>query len=146
MEQRLDFHKASPAAKKALTTFDGAVGKLGLEPLLLELVKPRASQINGCAFCVDMHTAEARKMGETERQPSALPIWHGTPLFTPRERAALGWTEAITLLTSSPAPDAEYAVLRTHFRESEAVNLTLAISLINTSNRLSVGFRKTLSA
>ena len=96
MEQRLDFYKASPDALKALIALEVAVGKLGLEPALLDLVKLRASQINGCAFCVDLHASDLRKKGETERRLYAVPVWRETPFFTPRERAALGWTEAIT--------------------------------------------------
>ncbi|SEA79952.1 carboxymuconolactone decarboxylase family protein [Variovorax sp. YR216] len=146
MQQRLDFYKASPDALKALIALEVAAGKLGLEPGLLDLVKLRASQINGCAFCVDLHASDLRKKGESERRVYAVSVWHETPFFTPRERAALAWTEAITRVADSHAPDADYDALRAEFSEAEMVNLTLAIGLINTWNRLSIGFRKTLTA
>jgi AhpD family alkylhydroperoxidase len=146
MEQRLDFYKASPDALKALIALEVAVGKLGLEPALLDLVKLRASQINGCAFCVDLHASDLRKKGETERRLYAVPVWRETPFFTPRERAALAWTEAITLVATRHAPDADYEALSAEFSERERVDLTLAIGVINSWNRLSIGFRKTLSA
>ncbi len=146
MEQRLDFYKASPDALKALIALEVAAGKLGLEPALLDLVKLRASQINGCAFCVDLHASDLRKKGESERRVYAVSVWRETPFFTPRERAALAWTEAITRVAESHAPDADYDALRAEFSEAEMVNLTLAIGLINTWNRLSIGFRKTLAA
>jgi len=145
MEQRIDFYKASPDALKALIALEVAVGKLGLEPALLDLVKLRASQINGCAFCVDLHASDLRKKGETERRVYAVSVWHETPFFTPRERAALAWTEAVTNIAGSRAPDADYDSLRAEFSETEMVNLTLAIGVINTWNRLSIGFRKTLT-
>jgi AhpD family alkylhydroperoxidase len=142
MEQRIDFYRASPEAIKALMALEGATAKLGLDPGLLELVKLRASQINGCAYCVDMHATELRRLGESERRLAALSVWRETPFFTPRERAALAWTEALTLLPQTRAPDADYALLREAFSEREMVDLTLAIGTINTWNRLAVGFRK----
>ena len=142
MEQRADFYKASPDAIKAMIALDAAVSKLGLEPLLLDLVKLRASQINGCAFCVDMHSADARRKGETERRLYAVAAWRETPFFTPRERAALAWTESITLVAATHAPDADYAELAEHFSEKERVDLTTAIATINSWNRLSIAFRK----
>jgi len=145
MEQRLDFYKASPDALKALIALEVAVGKLGLEPALLDLVKLRASQINGCAFCVDLHASDLRKKGETERRLHAVPVWRETPFFTPRERAALAWTEALTLVATQHAPDADYDALSAEFSERERVDLTLAIGVINSWNRLSIGFRKTLT-
>ena len=144
MEQRLDFYKASPDALKALIALEVAVGKLGLEPALLDLIKLRASQINGCAFCVDLHASDLRKKGETERRLYAVPVWRETPFFTPRERAALAWTEALTLVATQHAPDADYDALSAEFSERERVDLTLAIGVINSWNRLSIGFRKTL--
>ena len=142
MEQRLDFYKASPDALKALIALEVAVGKFGLEPALLDLVKLRASQINGCAFCVDMHAADARKGGETERRLYALSAWHETPFYTPRERAALAWTEAVTLISTSHAPDDVHAALDAQFTQKEQMDLTLAISMINCWNRLAIAFRK----
>jgi AhpD family alkylhydroperoxidase len=146
MEQRLDFYKASPDAIKALIALDAATGKLGLEPVLMDLVKLRASQINGCAFCVDLHASDLRKKGESERRVHAVSVWRETPFFTPRERAALGWAESVTQISTSRAPDADYEALSAEFSEAERVNLTLAIGLINTWNRLSISFRKTLTA
>ncbi|OUL98864.1 carboxymuconolactone decarboxylase family protein [Variovorax sp. JS1663] len=146
MEARIDFYKASPEALKAQIALDVAVGKLGLEPVLLDLVKLRASQINGCAFCIDLHASDLRKQGESERRIQTVTVWHEAPFFTPRERAALAWTEALTRVADTHAPDADYEALRAEFSEAEMVNLTLAIGLINTWNRLSIGFRKQLTA
>ena len=142
MEPRLDLYKTSLDGIKAMLAFSAGVEKLGLEKSLLELVKLRASQVNGCAFCVDMHAADARKGGETERRLHALVAWRETPFFTPRERAALAWTEAVTLIASSAAPDAAYAELASQFNEKERMDLTLAISMINCWNRLAISFRK----
>jgi AhpD family alkylhydroperoxidase len=142
MTQRLDFYKASPDAMKAMIALEGAIAKLGLEPALLDLVKLRASQINGCAYCVDLHSSDLRKKGATERQLYAVAVWRETPFFSPRERAALAWTEALTLLPQTHAPGADFDALGQHFSEREMVDLTVAIGAINTWNRLSVGFRK----
>jgi AhpD family alkylhydroperoxidase len=142
MKQRLDFYKASPEAIKAMVALEVAVSKLGIDPALQELVRLRASQINGCAYCVDLHSGDARKKGETERRLYAVSVWHETPFFTPRERAALGWTESITRIADTHAPDEAYEALRAEFSEAECVNLTLAIGLINSWNRLAIGFRK----
>ncbi|MES2070903.1 MAG: carboxymuconolactone decarboxylase family protein [Pseudomonadota bacterium] len=142
MNQRTDFYKASPDALKAMIALEGAVNKLGLEPVLLDLIKLRASQINGCAFCVDLHSTDLRKAGESERKVYAVAVWREAPFFTERERAALGWTEAITLLAQTHAPDADYEALRAQFSEAEQVNVTVAITTINSWNRLAVGFRK----
>ena len=142
MEPRLDLYKASPDAIKAMLAFSAATEKLSIDKPLLELVKLRASQINGCAFCVDMHSADARKGGETERRLYALSAWHETPFFTPRERAALAWTEAVTLISTSHAPDDLHAALDAQFSQKEQMDLTLAISMINCWNRLAIAFRK----
>lgn len=142
MKTRTDFYKASPDAMKAMMALEVAVSKLGLDQSLIELVKLRASQINGCAFCIDMHTADARKAGETERRLSGVTAWRETPFFTERERAALSWTESLTRLADTHAPDADYEMAAAQFSEKELVNLTLAINAINCWNRLSVGFRK----
>lgn len=142
MQPRIDFYTASPEAFKAMMALETAVSKLGLEKSLLELVKLRASQINGCAFCIDMHTADARKDGETERRLYAVTAWREAPFFTGRERAALAWTEALTRLSDTHAPDADYALLSEHFSPKEMVDLTVAINTINGWNRLAVGFRK----
>lgn len=145
MEQRLDFYKASPDAIKALMALEVAIGKRGLEPRLLELLKLRTSQINGCAFCVDMHVSELRKAGETERRLATVCVWRETPFFTERERAALAWAEAICRVASGHPGDAEYEALAAQFTETERVDLTLALCAINSWNRMSIGFRKTLS-
>ncbi|MCY1398088.1 alkylhydroperoxidase AhpD family core domain protein [compost metagenome] len=142
MPPRLDFYTASPEALKAMLALDAAVSKLPLEKPLIELVKLRASQLNGCAFCVDLHSSDARKRGETERRLYAVAVWRESPFFTPRERAALAWTEALTRLAETHAPDEDYAQLAEQFSERERVDLTLAISTINSWNRLAVGFRK----
>ena len=141
MHPRLDFYKTSPDAVKAMLAFSASVEKLGLEHSLLELVKLRASQINGCAYCVDMHAADARKGGETERRLYAVPVWRETPFFTQRERAALAWTEAVTTISAGGAPDDVYEALSAQFTEKERMDLTLAISMINCWNRLAIGFR-----
>ncbi|CAI8841105.1 carboxymuconolactone decarboxylase family protein [Pseudomonas chlororaphis] len=142
MQPRIDFYTASPDALKAMIALETAVSKLPLEKSLIELVKLRASQINGCAFCVDMHTADARKSGETERRLYAVSVWRETPFFTDRERAALAWTESLTRVSETHAPDADYELLSSQFSPSEQVDLSLAIATINGWNRLAVGFRK----
>ena len=142
MQPRIDFYTASPDALKAMIALDTAVSKLPLEKPLIELVKLRASQINGCAFCVDMHTADARKAGETERRLYAVSVWRETPFFTPRERAALAWTESLTQLSQTHAPDEDYEQAASQFTPKELVDLTVAIATINSWNRLAVGFRK----
>jgi AhpD family alkylhydroperoxidase len=141
MEPRLDFYKASPEAIQLMRAFSAGTEKLGLEKPLLELVKLRASQINGCAFCVDMHAADARKGGETERRLYAVSAWRETPFFTPRERAALAWTEAVTSIAAGGAPDDAHAALAAQFTEKERMDLTLAIAAINGWNRLAIAFR-----
>ncbi len=141
MEPRLNAYAAAPDAIKAMLALEAYVKDCGLEHSLYELVKTRASQINGCAYCIHMHTRDARAAGETEERLYLLPAWRESPLYTPRERAALAWTEALTLVADTGAPDADYEEARRHFSEEELVNLTLLIGAINTWNRLSVGFR-----
>jgi AhpD family alkylhydroperoxidase len=142
MEQRLDFYKANPAAIKALIGVEERIGKSALEKSLTELVRLRASQINGCAYCVDMHTTDARKGGETERRLATVVVWRETPFFTDRERAALEWTEALTLVSHDHVPDAVWEAVRPHFSDEELVDLTLLISAINAWNRFAISFRK----
>jgi AhpD family alkylhydroperoxidase len=113
----------------------------GLEPSLRELVKTRASQINGCAYCIDMHTKDARAAGETEQRLYALDAWRETPFYTERERAALEWTEAVTLIAEDHVPDDVFLRVRAHFSEEELVKLTLAIIAINGWNRFAIAFR-----
>ena len=142
MQPRIDFYTASPDGLKAMMALEAAVSKLPLEKNLIELVKLRTSQINGCAFCLDMHSADARKGGESERRLATLSAWRETPFFTERERAALAWTESLTQLSLTHAPDEDYALLSAEFSPKEMVDLTVAISTINSWNRLAVGFRK----
>lgn len=142
MNTRIDYAKISPEAIKALLSLDKFVNECTLEKSLLELIKLRASQINGCAYCVDVHCADARKAGETERRLYAVAVWHESPFFTERERAALAWTEAVTLLSETHAPDDIYQKVLRHFSEKETVELTMAIITINSWNRLAVSFRK----
>ena len=138
---RLQFRKVAPAAYEALAAFDDAVGALGLEPTLSELVRVRASQLNGCAFCLDMHTKDARARGESEMRLHTLAAWRETPFFTERERAALAWTEAVTLLGEHRVTDALYEETRRHFEESEVAALTLLAIAINAWNRIGVTAR-----
>jgi AhpD family alkylhydroperoxidase len=135
--------KAAPAAIKAMLSLEAALRASGLDHRILELVKMRASQINGCAFCIHMHATDLRKQGESEMRLYMLDAWRESPLYTPRERAALAWTEALTRLADTHAPDAEYELVKAEFTEEEQVNLTLAIGAINVWNRLQVGFRVT---
>jgi AhpD family alkylhydroperoxidase len=142
METRLDFYKANPQAIKALLAVEERIGKSGIEKSLAELVRLRASQINGCAFCVDMHTTDARKGGETERRLATVVVWRETPFFTERERAALEWTEAVTLVSEAHVPNAVWEAVKPHFSDEELVDLTLLITAINSWNRFAIAFRK----
>ena len=142
MQSRIDSQRVAAGAFRAMLALENYVRtSSGLEPSLLELVKMRASQINGCAYCLDMHSKDARAAGETEQRLYALNAWQETPFFTDRERAALAWTEAITLITSGHASDEVYEQVRQSFSAEELVNLTLAIVATNGWNRLNVGFR-----
>jgi AhpD family alkylhydroperoxidase len=141
MEPRLNYAKAAPEGHRAMAALNRYVEHCGLEPLLLELVKMRASQINRCAYCLDMHSKDARALGESEQRLYALNAWREAPFYNERERAALLWTEELTLLSESHVDDAVYDAVRQHFSEEEMVNLTLAIVVINGWNRLAVGFR-----
>ncbi len=141
MEQRIEYAKVSPEGYRAMRGLEDHVRRCGLEPSLLELVKLRASQINGCAFCIDMHTKDARAEDETEQRLYALVAWRETPFFTERERAALAWTEAVTLVHQGHVPDDVYRLAHSHFSDQELVDLTLAIVAINGWNRLAIGFR-----
>lgn len=141
MEERLNYAKASPDALKAMRELEKYVTVSGLERPLYELIKTRASQINGCAYCIDMHTKDARTAGETEQRLYALSAWRETPFYTDRERAALEWTEALTLISENDVSDALYNSVRKHFNEKEMVALSMAIIAINGWNRLAIGFR-----
>ncbi len=142
MSERLDIPKAAPGVYHAMATLERCVRSSSqLEPALLELVRMRASQMNGCAFCIDMHSKDARARGESEQRLYALNAWRETPFFTPRERAALAWTEALTFVSETHAPDEVYEEVRRHFTDSELAHLTLAIVAINGWNRFAIGFR-----
>jgi AhpD family alkylhydroperoxidase len=137
----MDFRKASPAAEKAMMGLHMFVRNCGLDHSLLELVKLRASQINGCAHCIDMHTKELRADGESEQRLYLLDAWEESPFYTERERAALAWTEAVTLVTAGHVPDEVYEQVRAQFSERELADLTLAVVAINGANRLNIAFR-----
>jgi AhpD family alkylhydroperoxidase len=141
MQERVAYAKVAPGTIMAMRALDQYVTQSGLELGLLDLVKIRASQLNGCAYCVDMHTKDARARGEGEQRLYALPVWHETPFFTDQERAALAWTEAMTLLPGHRVADELYQGARQHFSEKQLVDLTMAIIAINGWNRLSVAFR-----
>jgi AhpD family alkylhydroperoxidase len=142
MQQRLDFYQASPAAIKSLRGVEERIGKSSIEKSLAELVRLRASQINGCAYCVDMHTTDARKGGDTERRLATVVVWRETPFFTDRERAALEWTEALTLIAQDHVPDTVWNAVRPHFSDEELTDLTLLVTTINAWNRFAIAFRK----
>ncbi|WP_425405055.1 carboxymuconolactone decarboxylase family protein [Hwanghaeella sp.] len=141
MQERLDYFKAAPTVMQAMLGLEQAVRDSGLEFSLIELVKTRASQINGCAYCLHMHTHDARQAGETEERLHLLAAWRESSLYTARERAALDWTEALTLIADSQAPDHVYDGLDPHFTDAEKVSLTMLIGTINVWNRVAVGFR-----
>jgi len=141
MTQRIDYSKAGPDAYKAVLGMETYVRHSGLERSLVELVKLRASYINGCAYCIDMHSKDALAEGETPQRIFAVPVWRETPFFTPRERAALAFTEAVTLISHDGVPDDVYKETRDHFSEEEMVKLTMAIATINVWNRLAITFR-----
>lgn len=141
MSRRLDYREANPQALQGMFRLEQAARQSGLEPSLLELVRMRASQINGCAFCLDMHSKDARAEGESEQRLYTLSAWRETPFFSERERAALAWTEALTLISQNDVPDDLYASVRAHFSESEIVSLTIAVIAINGWNRLAISFR-----
>ncbi len=141
MTARLNHWAAAPRVLQAMMALEKASRSQGLEPALLELVKTRVSQINRCAFCIDMHTREARAAGETEQRLFMLSAWEEATCYTPRERAALAWADALTLLAETGAPDDAYAAMAAEFSAEHQVALTLAISTINAWNRFGVGFR-----
>ncbi|MCC6473085.1 MAG: carboxymuconolactone decarboxylase family protein [Burkholderiales bacterium] len=141
MEPRLDYKSASPGAHKAMRALGQYVQASGLEHSLLERVRTRVSQINGCAHCLDMHTKEARAAGETEQRLYLITAWREAPCYTPRERAALAWAEAVTRIAEGEIGEEQYAEVRAQFSEKELVDLTVAIISINGWNRLAVPFR-----
>jgi AhpD family alkylhydroperoxidase len=141
MKPRLNPWEAAPDAMKAVGALEAYVQRSGLEKSLIHLVKTRASQINGCAFCIHMHTRDARALGESEERLYLLDAWRESPLYSDRERAALAWTEAVTLVSETHVPDDVYAELRRHFSEEEVVKLTVLVATINAWNRISISFR-----
>ncbi|HEY8448446.1 MAG TPA: carboxymuconolactone decarboxylase family protein [Thermomicrobiales bacterium] len=142
MQPRMRYAEVAPGAVQAMRQLDSYVRQSGLEPSLIELVKIRASQINGCAYCIDMHTKDARAIGETEQRIYMLSVWREAPhLYTERERAAMEWTEAVTLVADGHVPDDVYERVRQHFDEAELVNLTMAVIAINGWNRIAISFR-----
>ena len=141
MSERIAYSKVTPEGYRAMSGLERYVRGSGLEPSLLELIKLRASQINGCAYCVDMHWKDARARGESEQRLYGLMAWRESPYYTERERAALAWTEAVTLIADSHVPDDLYEEVRQYFNETELVNLTFALVAINGWNRLAISFR-----
>ncbi len=141
MKPRLNPNQAAPEAIKALAALENYVATCGLEPALIELVKTRASQINGCAFCIHMHTRDARAHGETEERLYLLNAWRESPLYSARERAALAWTEAVTLVAQTHVPDEVFEEAQAQFAAGELVKLTLLVATINAWNRIAISFR-----
>lgn len=141
MQPRIDYRKFAQEPLKHMLALEKYVAESGLDPKLVHLLKMRASQINGCAYCLDMHSIDARALGESEQRLYTLEAWRETPFFTDRERAALAWTESLTLIAQTHAPDDVYADLQKHFAEKEIVDLTFVVGTINLWNRLAIAMR-----
>ena len=141
MEPRLNLLKIAPESSNAMMALQGTVNKCGLEPVILELVKLRASQLNGCAFCIAMHTRDALKHGISQERMHLLNAWRETPLYSEREQAALAWTEALTFITQEHASDEVYQQVRKQFNDKEVGALTFAVTVINAWNRLAISMR-----
>jgi AhpD family alkylhydroperoxidase len=141
MAERIDYYKLNPGAMQAMLGLEKYLKKSTLEPSIGELIKMRVSQINGCAYCIDMHSKDARAAGETEQRLYALSAWRETPFYSERERAALAWAESLTLIADNHVPDELFEETRRHFSEQELVDLTLAVVTINGWNRLAISFR-----
>jgi len=141
MAARIDYTKVGGGALKAMLGLEKYLAESSIEKPLRELVKVRASQMNGCAYCIDMHWKDARAADETEQRLYGLNAWHEAPYYSERERAALAWTEELTLIAEHPVPDELYAEVRRHFSEQELVDLTLAVATINAWNRIAISFR-----
>ncbi|HVA95560.1 MAG TPA: carboxymuconolactone decarboxylase family protein [Candidatus Dormibacteraeota bacterium] len=141
MQPRIEYRSHAPEALKALRGLEKYISECGLDHGLIHLIKLRASQINGCAYCIDMHSIDARALGETEQRLYALDAWREAPFFSDRERAALDWTEAVTLVSESHVPDAVYEEAKKHFSEKEIVDLTIVVSTINMWNRIAIASR-----
>lgn len=140
---RMNYPKSAPEVYKAMLAVEGALQGGSLEAGLLHLVKLRASQINGCAFCIDMHWKDAKAIGETDIRLYSLDAWEESPCYSEMERAALAWTEALTRISDTHAPDGDFEELKKHFDEKQIAELSWAISLINAWNRIAIGFRAT---
>lgn len=143
MEPRLDYGKVLPEGMRAIYALDRYSQNCGLEPLLLDLIKLRASQINGCPNCIDMHSKDARTRGESEQRLYSLSVWSETPYYTDRERAALAFTEAVTLIADKHVPEEVYEQARQHFSDEELVKLMVGVAIINVWNRFAITFRDT---
>ncbi|HXL23301.1 MAG TPA: carboxymuconolactone decarboxylase family protein [Candidatus Dormibacteraeota bacterium] len=141
MEARIDYRKHAPEALKAMLDLEKYIASSGLDHQLIHLLKMRASQINGCAFCIDMHAKDARALGETEQRLHELDAWRETPFYTDRERAALAWTEAVTNVAQTHVPDEVYEEVRKQFSEKEIVDLTVVAAVINMWNRIAISTR-----
>ncbi|MGW9328497.1 carboxymuconolactone decarboxylase family protein [Bosea sp. NPDC055594] len=141
MTKRLNPYVAAPDTMKPLIALEATLKESGLEHSLIHLVKMRASQINGCAYCLHMHSADAMKEGESPARLFLLDAWHESALYSPRERAALAWTDALTLVSQTHAPDEVYEEVQRHFSPEETVKLTMLIATINSWNRIAIGFR-----
>jgi AhpD family alkylhydroperoxidase len=141
MTARLDYRKFSKEPMKAMLDMEAYLSQCGLDPKLLHMIKLRASQINGCAYCIDMHWKDARAIGETEQRLYGLDAWRESPYYTDRERAALEWTESLTLISNTHAPDEAFRAVKAQFSEQEIIDLTYAISAINSWNRIAISMR-----
>ena len=141
MEQRIDLTKYAQDAQKSLHALERYIANCGLDHKLIHLLKMRASQMNGCAYCIDMHSKDARALGEAEQRLYGLDAWRETPFYTDRERAALEWTESLTLVCQTHVPDEIYESVRKHFSEKEIVDLSILVGMINLWNRLAVSAR-----
>jgi AhpD family alkylhydroperoxidase len=141
MEARIDLRKYAQEAQKAMYGLEKYIAESGLDHKLIHLIKMRASQINGCAYCIDMHSKDARALGETEQRLYELDAWRETPFYTEAERAALAWTEALTLVSETHVPDAAYDEVKKYFSEKEIVDLTIVVGMINMWNRLAIAMR-----
>lgn len=141
MEPRINYAKTAPGTYHAMLGLEKYLHECGLEEPLTHLIKLRASQINGCAYCLDMHWKDLRAIGESEQRLYSLDAWRECPYYTDRERAALAWTEAVTLVTNGHVPDAVYEEVRPHFSEKELADLTFAVATINAWNRLAIAGR-----
>ena len=142
MEQRVNFFKTNPETMKSMSSLEQSVVSSGFELSLIELIKLRVSQINGCSYCIDIHSDAARKLGESERRLSVLSVWKDTPFFTERERAALQWAELITLISESHITEERWKNISGFFTEAEVVDLTFIVTTINAWNRFAIAFKK----